>query len=254
MRLFSDEAFVLEVADLSDRDRLVVFFTRTHGQKRGAARNAKRKYSRFAGQLQPLAKVQVTWAEKEGRDLARVRSLEVLRSHDKIQEELEGILLGAYLAEHLKVFAPESEADEVLFRLFASSLEALEQGVDRDLVARYFEAWVLRRSGVFPLPTECPGCGRLLYEVGGILPAVGESVVCRDCAGGTHGLEVTAEEVLFYLETTRRSPAQMAEAGTRPEVLRHLQKLHREVRRRFLQAELKSYGVMERVLGEVGEA
>jgi DNA repair protein RecO (recombination protein O) len=252
LRLFTDEAFILEVGDLSDSDRLVVFYTRLHGQKRGAARNARRRYSRFAGHLQPLARVHVGWAEKEGRELVRVHDVELVQSNRKVQEDLEGILVGSYLAEHLKVFAPVDETDEVLFRLFASALEALEHGVDRDLVARYFEAWILRRSGVFPLPTECPGCGRLLYEVGGLLPAVGESVVCRDCATTSRGLEVTAEEVLFYLESTRRNLREMVGLATRPEVLRQLERLHREVRRRFLQGELKSYGVMRRILGEEG--
>ena len=254
MRLFDDDAYVLDVADLSDRDRLVVFYTRRHGQKRGAARNARRRYSRFAGQLQPLARVHVTWAEKEGRDLARIRDLDLVHSSRQLQEELETILVGSYLAEHLKVFAPVDEPDEVLFRLLGAGLEALETGVDRDLVARYFEAWILRRSGVFPLPTECPGCGALLYEVGGLLPAVGESVLCRDCAPTPRGLEVTAEEILFYLETTRRNLPEMEALGTRREVLRQLEALHREVRRRFLQSELKSYGVMQRILGEGEES
>ena len=250
MRLLTDEAFVLEVMDLSDRDRLAVLFTRRHGQKRGAARNAKRRYSRFAGQLQPLARVEVTWAEKENRDLVRIRSLELRHSAEAIQQELEDLLLGAYLSEHLKVFAPENEADEVLFRLFASTVEALEKGVDRNLAARYFEAWLLRRAGVLALPTECPSCGRLLYEVGGILPPAGESVVCADCSDGVSGLEVTAEEILFYLETTRRNLMQMATLETPERVLRQLEKLHAQVRRRFLQWELKSYGVMKRVLEE----
>ena len=39
---------------------------------RGAARGAKRRYSRFAGELQPLAKVRVGWFEKEGRELVRI--------------------------------------------------------------------------------------------------------------------------------------------------------------------------------------
>lgn len=250
MRLFTDEAFVLEVMDLSDRDRLAVLFTRSHGQKRGAARNARRRYSRFAGQLQPLARVEVTWAEKENRDLVRIRSLELRHSADAIQKELEDLLLGAYLAEHLKVFAPENEPDRVLFRLFASTLEALEQGVDRDLAARYFEVWLLRRAGVLALPTECPSCGALLYEVGGVLPPGGENVICAECAAGSRGLEIGAEEILFYLETTRRNLAQMTSLETPERVLRRLEDLHAEVRRRFLQSELKSYGVMKRILEE----
>jgi DNA repair protein RecO (recombination protein O) len=55
--LLASEALLLDVAELHDRDRIVTFLTREHGKKRGVAQGARRKYSRFAGQLQPLAKV-----------------------------------------------------------------------------------------------------------------------------------------------------------------------------------------------------
>ena len=40
---------------LHDRDRIVTFLTREYGKKRGVARGARVKHSRFGGQLQPLA-------------------------------------------------------------------------------------------------------------------------------------------------------------------------------------------------------
>src|SRR5688572_6389243 len=133
MRLLSDEAILLEVADLQEGDRLVSFLTREHGRKRGAARGARRRYSRFAGQLQPLAKVHVTWLERDDRDLVRVREVEMLRPPHRLQVDLEGLLLGCYLAEHALVFAPADEANELLFRLLDSTVEALLAGADRPL-------------------------------------------------------------------------------------------------------------------------
>ena len=49
------------MTDLQDRDRIVTFLTPEYGLKRGVARGARRKYSRYAGQLQLLAKVELTW-------------------------------------------------------------------------------------------------------------------------------------------------------------------------------------------------
>ena len=51
MSLTSAEAILLDVVDLHDRDRIVTFLTRERGKLRGVARGARRKYSRFAGQL-----------------------------------------------------------------------------------------------------------------------------------------------------------------------------------------------------------
>ncbi|HEX5760224.1 MAG TPA: DNA repair protein RecO, partial [Thermoanaerobaculia bacterium] len=156
MRILSAEVLVLDVFDLHDDDRIVTFLTREQGKKRGVAKGARRKHSRFAGQLQPLAKARVTWFEREGRDLARVSSVELVRPAHRLQEDLEGILLGSYLVDHLLEFAQEDEASDAFFRLLDTTLEALLAGVDRDLAARYFEAWVLRLAGIFPPPRECP--------------------------------------------------------------------------------------------------
>jgi DNA repair protein RecO (recombination protein O) len=164
MQLRSSDAIILDVFNLHDYDRIVTLLTRSHGKKKGVARGARRKYSRFAGQLQPLAKVSVTWLEKEQSELARVSSVELERSASGLQSDLEGILLGSYLADHMLEFAQENEPNDHLFRLLDSTLDALLADVDRGLAARYYEAWVLRIAGVFPAPSECPACGRGLEK------------------------------------------------------------------------------------------
>src|SRR5215831_11005441 len=156
MALLSAEALILDVTDLHDRDRIVTFLTREHGKKKGVAKGARTKHSRFGGQLQPLAKVQVTWFEKEGRELVRISSVELVRPAHRLLESLEDILLGSYLADHMLELAQENEASDHFYRLLDSTLEALLAGVDRDLAARYFEAWALRLAGVFPSPRTCP--------------------------------------------------------------------------------------------------
>ena len=160
MQLQTAEALVLDVADLHEYDRIVTFLSPEQGKKRGVAQGARRKYSRFGGQLQPLAKVTVTWFEKEGRELVRIRSVELERSASRLQQDLEGILLGSYLADHMLEFAQENEASDLLYRLLDSTLEALMEGVDRPLATRFYEAWMLRLAGIFPAPRECPQCGR----------------------------------------------------------------------------------------------
>lgn len=250
MRLQEDEALLLEVVDLQEGDRIVSFLTRHHGRKRGAARGARRRYSRFAGQLQPLAKVHVDWFEREDRDLVRVRAVEMLRPPHRLGQDLEGILLGCYLAEHAAVFAPENESNELLFRLLDSTLEALLAGVPREVAARYFEQWALRLAGVFPPPRGCPLCGAEL-DRGALLPRGGDALLCRDCGAGAAGMTVDAETVHFLLRTHREPLLSLAEAPPPPAVLARVEQLCGEMRRGFLQAELKSYLVMQRTLATV---
>jgi len=55
-----------------------------------------------------------------------------------------------YFAELLDEWAAEGDADERLFRLGASMLDALAAGAPVEPLARYFEYWLLRLQGVYP--------------------------------------------------------------------------------------------------------
>lgn len=265
MRTFAGEALILDVFDLHETDRIVTFLTRERGKKKGVAKGARRKYSRFAGELQPLARVKVRWFEKEGRDLVRIGDVDLVRSAHRFQEDLEGILVGGYLAEQAAEFVQEDEAAELPFRLLDSTVEALLAGVDRDLAARYFEAWILRLAGIFPAPTECPLCERPFSEAGSVegsgrgavLPAGQDALVCRECAGGgasgarpgpASGLGIAPDVLDFLLRIGRERLPDLARRPPPPGVLRRAEELAREVRRRFLGRELRSYTVMQRSL------
>lgn len=246
--LHSAEVLLLDVMDLHDRDRIVTFLTREHGKKKGVAQGARTKHSRFGGQLQPLAKAQVTWFEKEGRELVRISSVELIRTAHPLQVDLEGILLGSYLADHVLEFAQEGEPSEHLYRLLDSTLEALLAGVDRDLAARYFETWVLRLSGLFPAPKSCPSCGGSFAEQGAILPRNGETIVCLAC-GGRDGLEIRPETLELLRRFGREGLAQIQNAP--PPVLRQVEAVCAHVRRHFLQRELRSYEVIQQTLARL---
>ena len=258
MGILTAEALLLDVMDLQDRDRIVTFLTREQGKKKGVAKGARTKHSRFGGQLQPLAKVQVTWFEKEGRELGRISSVELVRPAHRLQSDLEGILLGSYLADHMLEFVQENEESNHYYRLLDSTLEALLAGVDRDLAARYFEAWILRLAGVFPAPRACPACGRPFEAaaggVGAVLPPNGETPLCFDC-GGRAGLAVAPETLDFLRRIGRESLPRMAETSAASAealpstaTLRQVEALCARVRRHFLQRELRSYDVIQKTM------
>jgi DNA repair protein RecO (recombination protein O) len=259
MALWTEEALILDAVDLQERDRIVTFLTRERGLKRGVASGARRKYSRFAGQLQPLAKARVTAFEKPGRDLVRLSSVEVMRSAGGLQVDLEGILFSSYLAEHLTVFAQEGEDSEHLFRLLDSTAEALLAGVEREAAVRYFEIWVLRLSGIFPSLDECAGCGRPLGTAGGSeaggescrLDAAAQAFTCDSCGVAAGALQVPGAALEWLRRTRHSSAREIAAAVTPAGVLGIVEEIAARMRRSFLQRELRSYSVMKRTLAEV---
>jgi DNA repair protein RecO (recombination protein O) len=150
--LFTADALVLRTYKLGEADRIVVFLTRDRGKKRGVAKGARRTRSRFGGALEPLTAVQVAYFEKQGRELVGLNYAETVRSPMSACALAAGDAFGyvGYFAELLDEWAQEADADERLYRLGASMLDAFEAGAPLEPLARYFEYWLLRLQGVYP--------------------------------------------------------------------------------------------------------
>ena len=171
MPLHTAEALVLRTYKLGEADRIVVFLTRDRGKKRGVAKGARRQRSRFAGALEPLTEVRVAYFESERRELVGLNYAETVRSplslNASSQAATSGLtsqfLLVEYIAELLDECAQDSDADDRLYRLGASMLDALTSGAPAEPLARYFEYWLLRLQGVYPEARGTLSPGALEY-------------------------------------------------------------------------------------------
>jgi DNA repair protein RecO (recombination protein O) len=251
--LYTADALILRTYKLGEADRIVVFLTRDRGKKRGVAKGARRPRSRFAGALEPLTEVRVAYFEKERRELVGLNYAETVRSPLELvggrvggpegpplqgpplpgsdvpspvtPGDRRGAPLGApatasdplgyvsYFAELLDEWAQDADADERLYRLGASMLNALSGGVAAEPLARYFEYWLLRLQGVYP-------------EARGTL----------------------SEPAMAFLAASRSvSPDRVNELPAERRTLKELEQLHRGLIAMHLEKQLKS----ERVLRDL---
>ena len=160
MPLYTADALILRTYKLGEADRIVVFLTRDRGKKRGVAKGARRPRSRFAAALEPMTEVRLAYFEKESRELVGLNYAETVRSPLAFAMKLDGPVKGGihddalgyigYFAELLDGWAQEADADDRLYRLGASMLDALSAGAPVQPLARYFEYWLLRLQGVYP--------------------------------------------------------------------------------------------------------
>jgi len=208
MPLFTTDALILRTYKLGESDRIVVFLTRDRGKKRGVARNARQSRRRFGGALEPMTLGRVGYLERERRELVSLHYVEPIRSP---MAAADGVALGhaGYFAELIDEWAPEADPNETLFRLGASMVDAMAEGVAIEPLARYFEYWLLRLQGVYePDP-------RL------------------------------SDEARRFLETARSSsPAAIGAAAVSPGVLRELEAAHRALIALQLEKDLKSARVL----------
>jgi DNA repair protein RecO (recombination protein O) len=148
MPLYTTDALILRTYTLGESDRIVVFLTRDRGKKRGVAKNARQSRRRFGGALEPMTYGRVGYVERERRDLVQLQYVEPVRSPFSA---IDGEALGyvGYFAELIDEWSPEADPNETLFRLGASMVDAMANGVPIDPLARYFEYWLLRLQGVY---------------------------------------------------------------------------------------------------------
>jgi DNA repair protein RecO (recombination protein O) len=183
---------VLRTYKLGEADCIVVFLTRDRGKKRGVAKGARRPRSKFLGTLEPLTEARVAYFEKERRELVGLNYAETIQSPlmlcgqaacagastgrsvfpgassgtpagahtDQGQDALSYV---GYFAELLDEWAQEADADERLYRLGASMLDAMRAGAPVEPLARYFEYWLLRLQGVYPESRGTLSAGALAF-------------------------------------------------------------------------------------------
>jgi DNA repair protein RecO (recombination protein O) len=148
MPLYTTDALILRTYKLGESDRIVVFLTRDRGKKRGVAKNARQSRRRFGGALEPMTTGRVGYVERERRDLVRLDYVEPKRSPLSV---VDGDALGyvSYFAELIDEWAQDNDANEPLFRLGSSVVDAMAAAVPIEPLARYFEYWLLRLQGVY---------------------------------------------------------------------------------------------------------
>src|SRR5215217_818178 len=117
MALFETEALILRSYNLAEADKIVVCLSRTSGLLRGVAKGCRKLKNRFGASLEPFTHVNLTYYEKEHRELVSFRNTEILKSHFNLSSDAT-ILTGlAYMGDLLVEFSPPHQSNEKLFRM-----------------------------------------------------------------------------------------------------------------------------------------
>lgn len=204
MPLYTADALVLRTYKLAEADRIVVFLTRDRGKKRGVAHGARRSRSRFGGALEPLTEVRVAYFERERRELVGLNYAEPVKSPLSATNP-EALGYSHYFAELIDLWAADADADERLYRLGTSVLDALTTGTPADALARYFECWLLRLQGVYPPDLRLSPSATAFVEATRVAPPR-EAGAMRTSAAVLRELEKIHQAVIeTYLDRTPRS-------------------------------------------------
>ncbi|HET9741973.1 MAG TPA: DNA repair protein RecO [Terriglobales bacterium] len=176
--LKQSDAIVLRTYPFREADLLVTLFTREEGKLKGVARSAKKSKRRFGGALEPLTRVRAYYDHKEGQELVRLDSCDVIESPLMHAIDYERAIALSYVAEVLDSLLPDHETNDAVFRLTLSVLPYLEAG-HLWMPLTYFDLWIARLMGLLPELGECIVCGESLNGTGkAYFHALADGLMC----------------------------------------------------------------------------
>ena len=213
MSLKQTEALVIKSYGLSEADRIVVFFTREYGSVRGVAKGAKRLQSRFGSSLEPFSTVNLSYFQKEERELVSIQTVELVESRFNIASDPAFLRAFAYLGDLLIEFAPPHDADERLYRMINACMASVTDEAVLPFVKLYFELWLLRLSGYLPDWSTCESCGRGLEPNETNYIVAGLHLRCAKCRPRIFVEEISSESLELFYRIQKDAPQKFV-AGT----------------------------------------
>ena len=146
------ETYVLRTYPFRESDLIVSFFTRDQGKLRGVARRARRPKSSFGSGLERLSLVNLSYSQKETRELVNLIGCDLLQSQFDLLTDFDASVALDYIAEVSDHMLPPHEPNERFFRLIAAVLNYMHTRAPGAIWAAitYFSLWATRLSGFLP--------------------------------------------------------------------------------------------------------
>jgi DNA repair protein RecO (recombination protein O) len=191
MRLFRSEAIVLRHLDYGEADRIVTFFAPGHGRLRGFARGARNSRRRFAAALEPFASAILHWSPPRSGGLVTLKEAELLDLRVGLRADLPAIALAGYGCELIEALFAEAEAQDEVYSLLRSFLDALALAGGSPLFRLLFELRLLNLSGYIPHLLHCAACFGALPGPRVSFAAAQGGSLCPACAGGGSGISLS---------------------------------------------------------------
>jgi len=212
MGLVETEGLILKTYSLAEADKIVVLLTQSEGLVRGVAKGAKRLKSRFGGGLEPFSIINISYFQKEERELVSIGQIELVKSYFEAAGEPKFLQKFAYLAELLLEFAPPHDPNERLYRMAKVCLEtAAAHPENLDSIGLYFELWILKLGGYLPDWNRCGNCRREINENAPAGLQINFHILCQQCHFNRNKWLISPEQRKLFYEVQKVSPANFIE-------------------------------------------
>jgi DNA repair protein RecO (recombination protein O) len=239
------EALVLRTYPFHEADLLVTLFTRREGKVRGVAKSALKSKRRFGGALEPLTHVTAHWHEKEGQELARLDSFDIIASPLTTEVNYPRVVALSYVAEVVDQLLPDREPSDDIFRLTLSVVGQLKADAIW-MPLTYFDLWIVRLIGLLPELNECVVCGNTLNGSRAYFHPLADGLLCVNDKR-LASTEMSAESRVLATEMFRAPVESFAKAAWPRQRGADLRRFLAQRIERHIEKKLVTAAMLERV-------
>jgi DNA repair protein RecO len=136
----------------AEADRIVVLYSESAGKLTGIARGSLKMTSKITGALEPMTLVQLRYVAPYGKEMVVITGCDAISSIFGKLQSPEQLAVAGVLSELTIIFNSDHDPNQLFFRLLNTCQGALLNGVNPQLVLRYFEIFTLKFSGYLPAP------------------------------------------------------------------------------------------------------
>lgn len=203
---------VLKTVPIGEYDRRVVILTKERGKISAFAKGARKPNSRLVAAASPFAFGE--FKMYEGRSSYNIMEADIQNYFEGLREDFTAACYGMYFLEMADYYTRENSEEIEMLKLLYQSLRALlAQSLNKELVRCIFEIKALAVNGEYPGIPE-------------------DKKWNEDTAYTMDYIEKSSVEKLYTFTVTR-------------EILEELKEISAMYRKRFMDREMKSLGILE---------
>ena len=161
-RTYRTAAIVLSRFELGEADRVLTLLTPHDGKIRAIAKGVRRPGSRIGGAVEPFAELQLLLVR--GRTFDVITQAQVSEAWLRLRDALPSTATAWYLGELAERAVEERAGAYPVYALLRRAFQLLDDGMEPDRVARWYEFGLADALGVRPEVERCVECDRVPDE------------------------------------------------------------------------------------------
>jgi len=209
MPLKSTRAFVIGSFKYGEADSIIHFFTKDEGKISTIARNVRRAKKRSVGSFDLLSFMNITYFEKEGKEIFTLSSAEPAEKASACDQDLKTIAYISAIVELVREFCPAGQANQDIYQLLCWAHKIIQNRREDLTTVLTFALKLLDFSGFGLRVDVCDACRRNTDAQECFFSTQGNVIICSTCKDEKSPHIPINRGMIKFIEKVRSSPLRL---------------------------------------------